>query len=103
MNVIRALFDFSFDEFVTTRAIKLFYGLLLAWWGLFAVVALVASVQEGVGGLFVSLIVVPFLFLVAAFLSRVWCETLVVVFRGVEHLRTIAEGSAPSGDEPEIR
>lgn len=103
MNVIRALFDFSFDEFVTTRAIKLFYGLLLAWWGLVAIGAFVGFVQEGVGGFFASLVVVPILFLVAAFLSRVWCETLVVVFRGVEHLRTIAEGSAPSGEEPEIR
>ena len=97
MGFFRALFDFSFTEFVTTRLIRLLYaiGVLLA--AVAALGAIVRGFNAGAGAGIVALIVSPLIFLLVVILARVWLEIIIVVFRIAEYLRDMA-GERPSWD-----
>ncbi len=97
LGFFRALFDFSFTEFVTTRLIRLLYaiGVLLA--AVAALVAILRGFNAGAGAGIVALIVSPLIFLLVVILARVWLEIIIVVFRIAEYLRDMA-GERPSWD-----
>ena len=90
-----SLFDFSFSSFVTTKLIKVIYGLLIVssvfvgigvfFRGIFEFTSKYGS--EGLGILFIILSpVVAFLYLL---LARLYCELIIVMFRIAETLRDI--------------
>lgn len=95
-NFFEALFDFKFDYFVTTKVIKVIYGL-----GLIAVVfAFLAAEYAGIEQLdrryghdeaWMMILGAPFAVPVGVVILRVYCEMLVVFFRMAEHLRTLTQ------------
>jgi len=89
LGFLTALADFSFSEFVTTKIIKILYGLAL----FFAVLGALCFVMNGwrtsVLMFILSLIVAPILLLLYAIIIRVCLETVIVIFRIAEHAAAI--------------
>ncbi len=83
------LLDFSFQEFVTTRLIKVMYAILLALIAVATLFGLVAaligmrdSVLTGLG----LLCLTPLVALLYVIGARVWMELIIVVFRIAENM-----------------
>ena len=72
------VFDFSFRDFVTLKLIRFLYGLSLFFSG---IAALIMGFQGSVGYGILSLILSPLIFLILAFISRVYLEIIIVLFR----------------------
>ena len=92
MSFFRALFDFSFSEFVTTKIIKILYVITiiiaaLVWLGF--LVAMFAS-GNGIWGILAGLIGAPIGFVLQVVFTRVGYEILIVVFGIAEHTRDMA-------------
>lgn len=92
MDFFRALFDFSFSQFVTTRLIRFLYaiGVLFAVVG--AVSAIFAGFNESAGAGFAALIFSPLIFLLVVIVVRIYLEIVIVVFRIAEYLRDMSGG-----------
>ncbi len=90
MGFFRALFDFSFSQFVTTRLIRFLYaiGVLIA--ALVSVSAIIAGFNESAAAGFAALIFSPLLFLLVVIIARVYLEIVIVVFRIAEYLRDMS-------------
>lgn len=87
-----SLFDLSFTSFITTKLIKVLYGLWLAVAGLAALVLIISGFQGGAGrGVLMLIIGAPLLFFFSALYGRVLMEITIVVFRIAEHTAEIAE------------
>ena len=90
---LRVLFDFSFQEFITTRLIKLIYvmgviiGLVLAFFGI------VQAFQESFIVGIMILIVSPIAFLINVILLRVVLELIMVMFHIGENLEALSQKS----------
>lgn len=91
MDFLSTLFDFSFDRFVTTKIIKILYGLLILLAGLGALVVIVAAFNEGVGVGIFALIASPIIFGLYVIAGRVWLELVIVIFRIAENVAEIAK------------
>lgn len=96
MNFLSALFDFSFSEFVTTKIIKILYGILIVLAGVAALVAIIAGFTNSVGQGILMLILSPLVFLLYVILARVWLELVIVIFRIAENVGEIAERKKPT-------
>lgn len=90
MGFLRALFDFSFSQFVTTQLIRLLYALGVLFAAVVALGAIARGFNEGAGTGLVALIVAPLIFLLVVIIARVWLELIIVVFRIAEYLRDMA-------------
>ena len=90
MGFLRALFDFSFSQFVTAQLVRLLYAIGVLVAAVFAIGAVLRGFGEGVGTGIVALIVAPLIFLVVVIIARVWLELIIVVFRIAEYLRDMA-------------
>lgn len=104
MGFLRALFDFSFSEFVTTRLIKLLYGIGVLLAAVAALVVVVGGFSDSASVGVVALILSPVVFLAFVILVRVYLELVIVVFRIAEHARDLArtqEIPVDSADGPE--
>ena len=97
MGFFRALFDFSFTEFVTTRLIRLLYAIGVLVAAVIAIAAILRGLNAGAGAAIIALIFAPLIFLLVVILARVWLEIIIVVFRIAEYLRDMA-GERPSWD-----
>ena len=95
MNFLSALFDFSFSEFVTTKIIKILYGILIALAVVAAFVAIIAGFIDSAWQGILMLILSPFLFLLYVIMARVWLELVIVIFRIAENVGEIAERKKP--------
>jgi uncharacterized membrane protein len=86
-----SLFDFSFNEFITTRIIKFIYalGIIVAAVGAIMFIASGFAKSGGAGVLF--LLLSPLAFLLYVVMIRVWLEVLIVIFRIAEHARAIED------------
>ncbi len=90
MSFFRALFDFSFSEFITTKIIKILYVIAillaaLAWLG-----NLVFFFSQGGLYILLGLIVTPIGFILTVTFVRVGYEILIVLFGIAEHTRDMA-------------
>jgi len=85
------LFDFSFTKLVTTKIVKVLYGLAIAgvviWTFVFVKMMFDLSSGAGVAALLIG---GPLLFLVGVIAARVILETTIVLFRMAEHVGEIA-------------
>ena len=92
MAFFKALFDFSFNEFVTTKIIKVLYGITLVIAALVWLGVLVAMFSSGNGilGVLGGLIIAPIGFVVQVIFTRVGYEILIVVFGIAENTRDMA-------------
>jgi hypothetical protein len=90
-----ALFDFSFTQFVTSKTIRLLYGLSILLASLLAVFLIIAgfSTHWGIGTL-ALFIIAPLAFLITVIYGRVFLEIIIVIFRIAEHTAHIAKTTA---------
>ena len=93
-SFLGALFDFSFTDFVTTKVLRLLYGVCIAAWAVAGLVILAGAANGP--GLYAlgAMVVVPIGFLVAVTLTRIWCELVIVAFRLADHAAETAEQTA---------
>jgi hypothetical protein len=85
------LFDLSFTEFVTIRFIKVLFIIGIIFAAIGAIVAIVSGFSIGVGVGILSLILSPIVFLIYVFIARIWCETIIVLFRIAENTGRLVE------------
>lgn len=88
---LKSLFDFSFTSLITTKLIKILYGLSIAGaalWSLFVVI-LMLTYSPGAG--LVMLILSPLFFVFAVSYTRLVLEMIIVIFRIAEHAAEIAQ------------
>src|SRR4028118_117507 len=90
MGFFRALFDFSFSQFVTTRLVRLLYAIGVVLAVVVAVGAIIGGFSESAGAGIAALIVAPLIFLLVVILARVQLEIIIVVFRIAEYLREMS-------------
>jgi hypothetical protein len=91
-SFLGSLFDFSFTSFITSKLIKVLYGLLMAIAALYAIFFIIIGFSQGTGlGLFMLIIVAPIVFFLSVIYARVLLELIIVVFRIAEHTSEIAE------------
>ncbi len=99
VGFFKALFDFSFTEFVTSKIIKLLYGLSIIFSVISALILLIllllAGFKESAGlGILALIIGAPLcflIFLVMVIYSRVVLEIIIVIFRIAEHTGELAK------------
>lgn len=84
------LFDFSFTQFITTRIIKVLYGLAIFFAAAIAVVGIVGAFSESAVAGSVLLVLSPLWLLLCVVFARVMLEIVVVMFRIAEHVGDIA-------------
>ena len=90
-SFIESLMDFSFTAFVTSKIIKLLYGLSIVGAALVGLVLIVgAFVTSTLAGIFTLLVIAPLVFAIVVIYSRVLLEIIIVVFRISEHSAEIA-------------
>lgn len=85
------LFDFSFSEFITTKIIKILYGIGMALSVVWVISFIVAGfMQSALMGILV-LILSPVVFLLFIILLRVCLEIIIVIFRIAKNTGEIAK------------
>lgn len=90
------LFDLSFNEFITTKIIKVLYVLSMIGAGFWALSVLFAGfATKTFGGAVFGLIGAPIAFVLCVILARIWLETLIVLFRIAENTAKMAGADAP--------
>jgi hypothetical protein len=95
MNFLQGLFDFSFNEFVTSRIARFFYGLSILYAGLLALVLIIFGFKTSTAfGILALLIGAPLIFLLVVISSRVLLEILIMLFRK-------ADEKTKRGEKPE--
>lgn len=88
----KALFDFSFTEFITSKIIKLLYVLTIFFAGFTALIVIIIGFSIHTGtGIFSLLIGAPLIFFISVIYGRVLLEIIIVVFRIAEHLAEMAQ------------
>jgi len=85
------LFDFSFSEFVTTKLIRVLYGINLCLGAIGIVGYVVIAFRRSLGFGILCLILSPVAFILSAIAARVWMELLIVIFRIAENVNDIAK------------
>jgi len=96
-NVLKALFDFSFNQFITSKLIRFHYGLSMLFAGLIASLLIYIGVHALTGFWMVALIFGTLvLLLFAVIYSRVFLEMVITVSR-------LTGQPANSGEKTESR
>ena len=95
-SFLNALFDFSFTEFVTTKLIKVLFGLGIFFAAISALSFLVGGFTDSFGKGLLFLILSPLVFIVITILVRVYLEVVIVLFRIAEHVSIIAKAEDKS-------
>ena len=94
VNILSALFDTSFDTFVTNKLIQVVYIILLVGIILGVGVMVLASfMNNGLWSGLLTLLFSPILFVLLVIVVRVALEFVIVVFRIADYVHTIAENS----------
>jgi hypothetical protein len=89
--------DFSFTSFVTSKIIKLLYGLSIVGAGVLGLILIIAGFgMSTLTGLLMLLIVAPLVVIVSIIYSRVLLEIVIVIFRVSEHSAEIAANTRKS-------
>ena len=84
------LFDLSFEEFVTTKIIKVLYVIGIIGAVVYALVFIGMGFSRSAIQGIVTLILSPLVFLLAVIIARVYMELIIVIFRIAESTVEIA-------------
>jgi hypothetical protein len=97
---IDALFDLSFQRFITLSVIKVLYLLGLALIALMWLIVVIGGFGQGFMAGLVALVVGSLAALLYVIFYRVWLELIVVLFRIGENTSKLVEaaGRPPAGD-----
>jgi len=101
-GMIGTIFDFSFDQFVTTKVIKILLGLAMVANAVVTIMMIAGGFTRGAGWGILALILSPVIYVIMMLVSRIYLELIIVAFRIVEHLSGIEEllkkkEAAPAG------
>jgi len=100
--LLRALFDFSFNQFVSPKILKFLYGLTMFSGILIALFFTIAGFKASIVlGILVLFIGAPLIFLLTVIHSRVLLEMAFVIFRISDQLAEIDTASIE--EKPESR
>jgi hypothetical protein len=94
----RALFDFSFTQFVTEKIIMALYILAIVLFVFVVILGVITAFTQGFWEGIIGLIFAPVLLLVYVVIVRVWLEFVVVVFRIADHTRETAVNTRKDQD-----
>ena len=94
-NFVEDLFDFTFSEFITTRLIKVLYGIGVFFAGIAAIVLIVSGFSQSAGVGFLFLVFSPIVFFFITIIFRVYLELIIVLLRIAEYTRDIASRTEP--------
>jgi hypothetical protein len=95
VDFLHPLFNFSFNQFITSKVVKFLYGLSILAAGLMAILFVIFGFDISIGfGIFALLIGAPLIFLLTLIYSRVLLETIIAIFR-------IAQNTGPKGEKSE--
>ena len=87
-----SLCDFSFTALVTSKVIKVLYGLSILGAAILAIGLIVAGFSNSAGLGVVTLIIgAPLAFLIYVIYARVLLEIIIVIFRISEHTAELVE------------
>ena len=84
------LVDFSFTEFVTTKIIKVLFGLSIFFSFVVAIIVIVSAFYDSTAAGAVALVLSPLWILLCIVVARVLLEIVIVVFRIAEHVGEIS-------------
>ena len=83
-DLLSTMFDTSFSTFITTRLIRVLYGLGLFVLGLIAIVGVLPAFALGIPDGLIMLGIAAIAFVLAAMSLRVVLELIIVVFKTAE-------------------
>jgi len=90
VDLLRALFNFSFNQLVSPKIVKFLYGLSILSAGLIALFFIIMGFKVSMGfGIFSLFIGAPLIFLLTVIYSRVLLEMILVIFRMADHMTEI--------------
>jgi hypothetical protein len=90
VDLLRALFNFSFNQWVSPKIMKFLYGLSILSAGLIALFFIIMGFNVSMGfGIFSLFIGAPLIFLLTVIYSRVLLEMILVIFRMADHMAEI--------------
>ena len=96
VDFLHPLFDFSFNQFITSKVVKFLYGLSIFAAALMAILFVIFGFNVSIGfGVLALLIGAPLIFLLTLIYSRVVLETIIAIFRITENTRPKGEKSEP--------
>ena len=100
-SFVSALFDLSFDDFITTRIIKVLYVLLIAITALCVVMMVLGGLftmftKSFFGGLG-TVLMAPIFGIVSLIVARVYTELIMVMFKIVENTTELVSLKKPGG------
>jgi hypothetical protein len=102
VDLLQALFNLSFNQFVSPKIMKFLYGLSILSAGLialfFVIMGFKVSMWVGIFSLFIG---APLIFLLTVIYSRVLLEMILVIFRMADHIAEI--GMANTEEKSESR
>jgi len=76
----------NFDEMITPRIVKILYWIGLIFVAIASIATLISSLIAGeFGGIIIAIVLAVFGFLMV----RVYCELIILGFKGVEYLKNI--------------
>lgn len=91
LRQLTRLLDFSFNDVVTPKVVRMLYPLALVLHALSCLALVVNAFNQGAFAGLGAIVVAPVFFLVGALFVRITLEFILVIFRGVEYLRVLAE------------
>jgi len=92
-----SLFDFSFQEFVTTRIVQAVYLLAIVVSFLVALGTFWSLMQTGFFGFVAALVAAPITFLAHVVIARIGLEVILVLFRIAENTQKLADAKTDEG------
>lgn len=95
-----ALYDLSFNEFVTLKLIKVLYILSLIGIGIFSLTMLLGGFKQGFGGAIMGLILAPLVFIIGSIAARVYMELIIVLFRIADNTHRTVELLSTRNNDP---
>ena len=87
----KLLFDMSFDDYITTKIIKILYIISIVGSGILGLIIIFSgfATNSGAMGIF-FLILGPVVAFINIIISRVWLELIIVLFKIAENTSRIA-------------
>jgi hypothetical protein len=90
VDLLRALFSLSFNQWVSLKLVKFLYGLSILSAGLIAIFFVMMGFKISMWfGFFSLLIGAPLIFLLIVIYSRVFLEMILAIFRLADHITEI--------------
>jgi hypothetical protein len=96
VHFLRALFDFSFHQLITSKIVRFLYGLSILSAGLAAfLLVMVGFNVSRLFGIFALFIGAPMIFLLTVIYSRIFLEMILVILRMGDHMANIEMTGIP--------